>query len=241
MNDFFNIIGRTSLILGLLLIIARVLGRRTLVQLTFFDFVAGLIIGNIAALIVSDRTIDILMIVASLVTATVWVLIISYVSMKSLPARKTLESQPLLVIYKGRILEENLSERYYNINDLLELLREQEIFSPKQVEVALIETDGALSVLKRTDSQQDVSNNRLQSEGNSFPYSNMVGRELIIDGKIISENLKRAGMSNKELMNQLALRGISLPQEIMLCLLTPEGELYIDTKEDFSKEKNKPS
>lgn len=241
MNDFFNIIGRTSLILGLLLIIARVLGRRTLVQLTFFDFVVGLIIGNIAALIVSDRTIDILMIVTSLVTVTVWVLIISYVSMKSLPARKILESQPILVIYKGRVLEENLSKRYYNINDLLELLREQEIFSPRQVEVALIETDGALSVLKRTDSQQNVSNNPLQSEGNSFPYSNMVGKELIIDGKIISKNLKRAGMSNEELMNQLALRGISLPQEIMLCLLTPEGELYIDTKEDFSKEKNKPS
>ncbi|MEN6565987.1 MAG: YetF domain-containing protein [Veillonellales bacterium] len=142
MNELLDIGWRTSLVLCLLLIIARILGRRTLAQLTFFDFAVGIIIGNIAVLILSDRSMEIVLILASLVIVTFWVLVISFVSRKSLPARKILESQPILVIYKGRILEENLKKRYYNVNDLLELLREQEVFSPSHVEAALIETDG---------------------------------------------------------------------------------------------------
>jgi uncharacterized membrane protein YcaP (DUF421 family) len=149
--------------------------------------------------------------------------------MKSIPARKLLEAQPILVIYKGRILENNLSKRYYNVNDLLELLREQEIFSPAQVEAALIETDGALSILKKTEQGNGSSN---FSQTNSFSFSNMVGKELIIDGEIIFENLRTAGISYEELMNKVALRGISNPQEIMLCMLTPNGEFYIDKKDN---------
>lgn len=176
MNDLLSIFFRTSLILGLLLIVTRILGRRTLIQLTFFDFVVGITIGNIAVLIISDKSVDILLIVASLMTVTIWVLIISFVSMKSITARKILEAQPILVIYKGRILEDNLSKRYYNINDLLELLREQEVFSPSQVEAALIETDGALSILKKADQPQGRSDNAVQTNSNTV-FSNVIGKE----------------------------------------------------------------
>lgn len=230
MNELLDIGWRTSLVLCLLLIIARILGRRTLAQLTFFDFAVGIIIGNIAVLILSDRSMEIVLILASLVIVTFWVLVISFVSRKSLPARKILESQPILVIYKGRILEENLKRRYYNVNDLLELLREQEVFSPSHVEAALIETDGALSVLKKTEKQNESS---YASQTNKLPFSNMLGKELIIDGEIIFENLKIAGLSYEELINKLALRGIAKPQEIMLCMLSPEGELYIDMRKDL--------
>lgn len=61
----------------------------------------------------------------------------------------------------------------------------------------------------------------------------MLGKELIIDGEIIFENLKIAGLSYEELINKLVLRGIAKPQEIMLCMLSPEGELYIDMRKDL--------
>jgi uncharacterized membrane protein YcaP (DUF421 family) len=232
MNDLLEASWRTSLILGVLLIITRVLGRRILAQLTFFDFAVGITIGNVAASVISDKTANIPSILASLVTATFWVLIISTASMKLLPARKILEDQPIVVVYKGRILvEKNLSKKHYNINDLLELLREQGIFSPSEVEVALIETDGALSVLKKPAYPEMNSSGSL----NSMAFSNMVGKELIIDGKIIPENLSAAGMTNQELLEQLARQGIVRVESVMLGLLTPAGELYIDQKQDNVK------
>lgn len=219
--------------LGVLLIIARILGRRTLAQLTFFDFVVGIVLGNIAASIVLDKTANIPEIMASLVTTAFWVIAISFLSMKSLSGRKLLEAQPMVIIYKGKILEDNLSKRYYNVNDLLELLREQEIFSPSEVEIALIETDGALSVLKKPQ-QQTANSDGNQSQGtdNNVALSKMVGKELIIDGKVILENLKLAGITEADIMEQLALQGIERVEDVTLGLLTPSGEFYFDQKKD---------
>lgn len=229
--DVVNTIWRTTLILGILLVIARLLGRRTLSQLTFFDFVVGITIGNIAASIVSDKDANIYLLITSMTTASVWVIILNIISMKSLPARKLLEAQPLIVVYKGQILEDNLSKRFYNVNDLLELLREQGVFSPSEIEIALIETDGALSILKKVPYQEMT----IRSNGSppeSLTMSNMVGKEIIIDGKIIFENLRDAGMDVKMLMMQLESYGVSRLDDVALGLLTPEGKFYFDIKKD---------
>ena len=233
MNEIYEAAWRTTLILAVLLVVARVLGRRTLVQLTFFDFVVGTTIGNIAATVVADKSANIYAVVASLATVTLWVLVISVASMKSLPARKLLEAQPLVVVYKGQVLEDNLHKRYYNVNDLLELLREQGVFSPSEVEVALIETDGALSVLKKLPYQEATTNSLAQPQGASLSGSNMVGKELIINGKIIDDNLEAAGMSGAELREQVASQGVRV-EDVILGLLTPEGELYIDKQQDVT-------
>lgn len=222
---------RTLFILILLLLITRILGRRTLSELTFYDFVIGLILGNIGASIITDQ-ISIRNGILVLVVSTLWVLAINIVSLKSVPARKLIEAEPLLVINKGQILENNLKKRYYNVNDLLEMLREQGTFDPNQVEIALIEADGHLSVLKKQEYQSpNIKDLNIPIQSQHLA-SSLVGKEIIIDGRVLDQGLSLSGLTLDQLKVQLSAMGITTIDDVVLALITPEGKLYVDKKKD---------
>lgn len=231
MTEAVYVVIRTLLMLLSLLFITRILGRRTLSELTFYDFVIGLVIGNIATAVITEKEFSIQNGIVSLTVATIWVLAINLLSLNSVPARKLIESEPLMVIHNGKILEDNLKKRYYNVNDLLEMLREQGIFDPQQVEVALIEADGQLSILKKQ-AYQNPTFQDLNLPPPPAPASRLTGKELIINGKIIKQNLAQSGLTITELQNQLSSTGITDPADVTLAMITPEGKLYIDRKQD---------
>ena len=233
MLEDLSIAIRTVFILFVLLVICRVLGRRTLSELTFYDFVMGLILGQFGASVITEAEFSLRSGLIGLLAATLWVLSINFLSMKSIPARKLLESEPLLVIHKGKILEKNLQKRFYNINDLLEMLREQEVFDPAQVELALIESDGELSVLKKQAFQTPTVKD-LELPQNPVMNSLCVGNELIIDGKLMEQGLVKTGLTANWLQEQLSAKGISSYQDVALAMTTPEGTLYVDKKADES-------
>lgn len=136
-----------------------------------------------------------------------------------------------MVIYRGVIFDANLQKRYYNVNDLLEMLRKQGIFDPQQVEIALIESDGQLSVLKKQEYQTPISKDLNLQAPNQLSASALAGKELVIDGVMNEQNLAKAGMTRESLLNQLHPLGISDIGEVTVALISPEGKLYIDTKE----------
>lgn len=222
----------TLLVLLLLLLVARILGRRTLSELTFYDFVIGLVIGNIGRSVITDEEFSLRKGVIALLAATLWVLAINILSLKSVAARKLIEAEPLMVIHKGNILENNIKKRYYNVNDILELLREQEIFDPSQVEIGLIESDGQLSILKKTEYQTPTSKDLTPLKQNQTPASHLAGKEIIIDGVILEQSLTQSGLTQEQLQAQLANMGISRIDDVILAMITPEGKLYVDQKKD---------
>jgi Predicted membrane protein len=232
MPEDLYVVLRTLLMLLFLLIIARVLGRRTLSELTFYDFVIGLVIGHIGGSVITDA--ELFSIRAGLIAgtvATLWVLAINMLSLKSVPARKLIEAEPLMVMYKGKVLENNLKKRYYNVNDLLEMLREQGCFDPEQVEVALIESDGQLSVLKKPEYQTPTTKDfNLQNQNLSASY--LAGKEVIIDGKLIQKNLEQSGLTTDQLHYQLRNVGITKFDDVILATITPDGKLYVDKRND---------
>ncbi|SHJ61573.1 YetF domain-containing protein [Propionispora hippei] len=232
MLDGLDLIIRTLLILGALLLIARILGRRTLSELTFYDFVIGLIIGNIGSAVITETDFGIIHGLVSLVTATLWLLLIDMLSMKFVAARKLIEAEPLMVMHKGKILDANLKKRYYNTNDLLEMLREQGIFDPDQVELALIEPDGELSILKKTEYEPPAAKDFDAFQQTTTPASQLASREIIIDGKIIEQGLAQSGLTREELTAQLNNKGITNVADVTVAMLTPEGELYVDRRKD---------
>lgn len=234
MTNELGIIIRTLLILGYLLLIARILGRRTLSELTFYDFVIGLIIGNIGSAVITEVEFGILNGLVSLLVAAIWLLLINMLSQKFVAVRKLIEAEPFMVIHKGKILEANLKKRYYNVNDLLEMLREQGTFDPKQVELALIEPDGQLSVLKKTEYQPPVTKDFAAINQTRTPASSLAGKEIIIDGKIIEQGLAQSGLTPEELNVQLNNRGITNLEDVTVAMLTPEGKLYVDRRKDSS-------
>lgn len=232
MAEYLYVIIRTLLILLFLLLVARILGRRTLSELTFYDFVIGLVIGHIGGAVITVLEFTIWHGVTALITMTLWVLALNTLALKSIPARKLIEAEPLMVIHHGKILEDNLKKRYYNVNDLLEMLREQGNFDPNQIEVALLEPDGQLSVMKKQEYQNVAAKDLNIASPNQTPASIFAGKELVIDGTIIHQNLQESGLTAEQLKGQLNNLGIIKLEEVMLAIITPEGKLYVDKRKD---------
>lgn len=238
MSQLFNDLGviiRTFLILVFLLIVTRILGRRTLSELTFYDFVIGLVIGQIGGSVITNEEFSIRNGLVALTVATIWILGLSMLTQRSAPARKLIEAEPLMVIRRGRILEDNLKKRFYNVNDLLEMLREQGIFDPNQVEIALIESDGQLSVLKKPEYQNPSIKDFAISKPPQTPAGILAGTEVIIDGKIVENSLAQSGLTIEQLKNQLSNLGVQELQEVTLAIITPEGKLYVDKRDDSGR------
>jgi uncharacterized membrane protein YcaP (DUF421 family) len=229
---FADIVFRTYLALGVLLILARIMGRKSVAQLTLYDYVLGLILGNIGASFAIDRDIDVKDGIVSLIACTIWILAMDFITMHSISARKYINSEPIMVIFEGRILEENLRKKYYTVNSLLELLREQEVFDPSAVKVGIIESNGQLSILKKEKAELTKEQTWiLGAKEYSETGSRLIGRELIIDGKIIEGVLQEGGVDEQWLMGKLQQRNIKV-EEVTIAIITPEGKLYIDTTED---------
>ncbi|HWR42219.1 DUF421 domain-containing protein [Sporomusa sp.] len=232
MTEELYIVIRTLLILLFLLLISRILGRRTLSELTFYDFVIGLVIGEIGGSAITDAEFSIRNGILAITVATLWVLAINMLSLKSIPARKLLEAEPLLVVHNGKILEGNLKKRYYNVNDLLEMLRKQGTFDPQQIEFALIEPDGQLSVLKKQEYQIPTTKDLNLPNQNRPPASTLPGQEIIIDGKLIEQGLAQSGLTTEQLHQQLNNIGITDLDDVTVAMITPEGKLYVDKRKD---------
>ncbi|CQR73828.1 hypothetical protein SOV_33300 [Sporomusa ovata DSM 2662] len=231
MNDLLDIAIRASVAYMLLLLLTRVMGRKQISQLTFFDFVSGIAIGSIAASTLINPTMPIYLGIAALVVWTGWVLATARLTLVNLPARKLVEAEPLMVIHKGKILEEKLAGRNYNINDLLKQLREKSVFDPGQVEVGIIETDGKISILKKSQFQPLTSGD--MAVASSQASSNgLAGKELIIDGRFIADNLTAAGLTQTALAEYLRLQGVQDVSEVELMIINPQGQYYIDLKQD---------
>lgn len=233
MANIAETVVKTFIALGSLVIVTRLMGRRSIAQLTLYDYVIGLILGNIGASFAVGGSVSIAEGLASLMAATVWVLGVNFFTQRNLVARKFIDSEPIIIVYQGNILEENLKKKFYNINDILRALREQGIFDPNDVEIAVIESDGQISVMEKKEiSRQNTQKNNFGrlSEG----YSKMVGRELIIDGKIIDKSLEESGITAVWLENRLTDQDAEL-NDVTLAMITPNGELYIDMKDDKSE------
>ncbi len=232
-SELLNIILRTFIALGILLFLTRIMGRRSVAQLTLYDYVLGLVFGNIGATFAVDRSIEIIDGVVSLLSCTVWIFAINFVTLRSMPARKFIENEPVMVIYNGCILEDNLRNNYYTVDSLLELLREQEIFDPSLIQVGIIESDGQLSIIKKQEdnAERDNSYEIIPEDGVDELSVHLAGREIIVDGEIVKQALHHAGINQDWVLDNLKMRNLDL-KDITVALITPDGRLYIDKRTD---------
>ncbi|MBP2655737.1 MAG: putative rane protein YcaP, family [Firmicutes bacterium] len=226
-----NIILRTSFAFFVMLLLIRLIGRKQIAQLTFFDYVTGITVGSIAAVIAVDTAIPLLTGMATLVIWFAWIMAINAITLKSVPARKFIDGVPIMVVYDGKILEKNLGLKYYNVHDLLMQLRENGVFDPGEVQVAIAEANGNLSILKKSD-YQPATVKDLNLPPSTQAASWFIGKELIIDGKIIEENLTAFGIQKNWLHEKLESQGICDVSQVLLATITPQGTLYLDKKKD---------
>lgn len=220
------IVVRTLILYILVVIIMRIMGKRQIGQLQPFELVIAIMISELAAVPMQDKRIPLINGIIPILTLLFTQITFSFIGLKSTRARAIICGRPSILIQNGKINEAELRKEMYSVNDLLEQLRIKNIYNIADVEFALLETNGQLSVIpksqKRPVSPEDL-NIPTKYEGLSL--------DIIVDGEISHENLKLANLDVNWLNDTLSKFGINNPKDVLLASLDSEGKLYYQLKE----------
>ena len=206
----------------LLLIVARFLGRKAISQMTFFDFAVAITLGTLAASIGTGADANPVNSAAVMITLACLGIFTGYLHTKSYLVRKTVDSEPVVLVQNGRIVKDNMQKTRVSINNLTTMLREKDVFNIGDVEFALLENDGKLSVQLKSQKQPLTP-----SDINIPTAYKGLSKDIIIDGNIMYENLKDAGLDEDWLMGQLKGMGIENAKDIFFAALDTSGSLYV--------------
>ncbi|MCA1041676.1 DUF421 domain-containing protein [Bacillus infantis] len=210
--------------------LARLMGRKEIAQMTFFNFVSAIAIGSIAANLVLSPNVTIRNGVIALAGWAAFTILMGYLDIKSRKARVLLEGQPLIVIKDGKVMEDSLRKARLDIDALSALLRQKNIFSISDADYAVFETDGKLSVLKKEGKRPLTQSHAAQ--GNPVPKDAYpVGTAVISDGQLVSQNLDGLNLSQEWIEDQLQQSGASL-SDVFYAEVQQNGTLYVDYKDD---------
>ncbi|HEY8805207.1 MAG TPA: DUF421 domain-containing protein [Clostridium sp.] len=234
MNEGLIVLVRGIIGFFTLLIFTRILGKQQVSQLTFFDYVVGITIGSTASSLTTDLTSRAWPHWVGLLTWTVLCLALQLITTKSKTAEKFLDGEPTIVITNGKILEKSMKKFRYTIGDLLAQLRDKGIFDLDQVAYAVLEKDGQLSILKKTQCDPVTP-----KDLNIKTTKASIDVEIIYDGSIVQDNLVSINRNEKWLMNRLKKMSINDTSEVFLAIYNETSGLHIDLYKDHIKPNNK--
>ncbi|KUO73107.1 MAG: hypothetical protein APF77_20795 [Clostridia bacterium BRH_c25] len=210
-----------------LLLLIRLIGKQQVAQLTFFDYVVGITIGSIASTLsvqVNENT------TATLAGMGVWAslaILLGYLGVHNVWVRKVVEGEATVVIENGKILEEHLRKIRIPLDELISELRTQEVFNISDVEFAMFEPGGKLSIQKKSSKQPVTPEDmKLTTQYNGLPTN------LIMDGILLTDALKSLKLSRAWLQHQLNKKNIKDIRDISLAQLDTMGNLFVDLKGD---------
>lgn len=215
----------------LTLALSRILGRKLISQMTFFDFILGIMIGNAAVNSSTVKENPSLSSFVSLLIIFLLTLIIDIIHMKSIRFRKFIDSEPVVVIEKGKINDQNVKRLRLSIEELNMLLREKNYFNIADVESAVFETDGKLSVQGKAEKQALTP-----SDINMVTSYKGLTRDIVIDGSILNNNLQYINKNEHWLKKQLLGYGVHDLKEVFYAGLDSSGNFYVSKRSNKSEE-----
>jgi uncharacterized membrane protein YcaP (DUF421 family) len=206
------VVFKTLFIYVLVAIIFRVMGKREVGQLGTFDLVVFILIAELVALALEHKDGFLINLVPVIILVLLQI-IIAKVSLKSVKFRNFVDGKPVIIIKKGIVNFKNMVEQRYTLDDLLLQLREKDVRSLDEVDYAILETNGKLSVFKKDDKDKKT-----------YPLP------IILDGKVEFDNLYAIGKTKTWLLNTLIEKNISAND--VFYAFTKNGELYIIRKDE---------
>ena len=213
-KELLDVSERAILSLITLFLITKMLGKKQVSQLSLFDYVIGISIGNFAAEMTINLETNELNGILAVVLFGVFAYIISYLSMKSIVLRRFFMGTPTIVIEKGKILENNMKKIKLDVNELLEELRIQGYFNINEVEYAIMEVSGDMSILPKSEYKPLTPCDMKIKTDKS--YLECIA---IIDGKIMKDNLKEIGKNEYWLKKELKKQKYDDTAKILLCTI----------------------
>jgi uncharacterized membrane protein YcaP (DUF421 family) len=233
MNEIMDVLLRTLTAFVLIMIIARVLGKQTISQMTYHDFVAAITLGAITGNLAFNTKLNSWNIIASLFLFSGIAFLFTFISLKSRKSRKWLSGKPTIVIENGKILENNLMKLHLTLDTLNQELREKDIFDIQDVEYAVLELNGRVSVLRKPEYRQ-VRIKDLPQLISNYDTKSIFPIELIMDGDIIKNNLEQNHLSEAWIYDELKKRKLTL-SEVCYAVKGTKGDLYFDLYKDKIK------
>lgn len=229
MPEFAMILIRSVAAFILLLIMTRIMGKRQLSQLTFFDYCVGITIGSIAATMSVDQNVKIFNGIISLIIWGLFPIVLAILGLKSRKFLQLTDGRPSIIIKNGQVLEDSMKKNQLAIDELMLLLREKDVFKVEDVEMAVLETNGQLSVMKKTD-LQPITPQTLHLK----IHQEQAPTLLIVDRHILEKNLSTLKYSKEWLMEEIRKYGASDINDVFLAQVDSKGKLYVDLYNDKS-------
>lgn len=220
---------RTIFLYLAVLTATRIMGKREVGQLSAFDLVVAIMIADLAAMSMEQIDLPLYIGLIPIFTLVALEIILSWLTLKSHTLRGIVDGFPSIVIANGKIKEKELRKQRYNVSDLLGQLREKDVANIADVQYAVLETSGELSVMLKADKRpvtpEDLSI-PVQYEGLPTP--------LIFDGRIHWRNMDQLRLDENWLRAELKKYGIAGPREVLYASLDSRGNLYVSEKEHCS-------
>lgn len=205
-----------------LFVIAKILGKTQIRQLTAFDFISALLLGELVGNALYDENVGIPHVAFAIATWGTLMYVTEFITQRFKGSRSLLEGRPAIIVRKGKIDREAMKKNKLDINQFQHLLRLKDVFSLRDVEYAILENDGTISVLNKTRSQTPTRKDlKLQDEKVYLPVT------LINDGEIIEDNLAEINKDKDWLYDQIKKQKISSIEEIFYAEYLEDEPLFI--------------
>lgn len=216
---------RTLILYTIVVLTMRLMGKRQIGQLEPYELVIAILIAELAAVPMEDKSIPLINGIIPILTLLFIQVAFSFISLKSVAIRRILDGHPSVIMSNGKINEKEMYNARYNLDELMEQLRVQGYPNIGDIEFAILETNGDLSVVpksqKRAVTPEDLQLDTAY-EGISTP--------LIMDGHIVQESLRTLALSNAWLQNELKKKGIKSPKEVFFAIIDTQGRFYCQPK-----------
>lgn len=217
---------RVIILYIVVLIVMRLMGKREIGQLQPFELVVAIMIADLASIPMSDIGIPITNGIVPILALLIMHIIISIINMKSIKIRKILCGKPRILICRGKIDEKALKKERFNLDELQERLRAANIINIGDVEYAILETSGQITVIQKPDKRNVIPKDfNIEPEYEGLPY------DLVVDGKVMYHNLKILGKDYNWLKKEVAKFKIK-PEEALIVTIDGANQFFCQKKSE---------
>ncbi|MFS0862798.1 DUF421 domain-containing protein [Fredinandcohnia sp. 179-A 10B2 NHS] len=227
LKDILLILGRIVTMIPLLLVMTIFMGKRAIGELPIFDFLIVIILGAVVGADIADPNIHHLPTAAAIVGIGLLQRFVANWKLSNRSFGRLITFEPTVVIQDGKFLYENVRKIRYSIDNILQMLREKGVFDIKDVETAIIEANGSLSVLKKTSKSTVTLEDLNLSKSNA-----MISFPVIVEGTIYSNVLEHFNHDKIWLQQQMQNMGIIDLQDVFFASINRDSELHISLKDD---------
>ena len=248
----FIVFIRTTILYILVVLVMRLMGKRQIGELQPYEFVITMMISDLASLPMQDSRLPLLLGIVPILTLLLLKTLLSQLQLKSQFTRKIVEGEPSILIYKSKINYKALKSQQINIDELMEEIRLLGYFDLEEIQYAILETNGRISILPNSSNENSskissaISTNNSSSNTNKSDENNsskekqkiMLPKILVSDGKINKNSLTSVNKDIDWIKNELKEHGIDDISKVLLALYDTQGNFKYQLFDEYEKEEN---